>query len=366
VGGIQHSVYQVCCHLPDADPIVVTPDQPGAKAFDVRQSFPVVRTPCSSRHRRLSYGAFCALALGIGLSRRLDVTLCGHVLAAVPALGLRRLRGTPVVVMAHSQEIRAGRRRKLAESVLHEADLVVANSEFTRTVLVELGVPPERVRKVNPPVSASNGIGQGSPWEVRQRFGLGGGPLLLTVARLAERYKGHDAAIRALPLIRSKIPGVRLVLAGDGPLGGYYARLAHSLGVEAAVSFLGSVGGADLAALYSACDVFIMLSRESRIAGGAEGFGIAFVEASLSGKPVVGGRSGGIPDAVQDEVTGILVDPGNIQAIADAVVQLLQNPKQARRLGENGRRFALSQFSPARIAGIFRQVLLEAATHRRS
>jgi phosphatidylinositol alpha-1,6-mannosyltransferase len=363
-GGIQQYVYQLCRHLPDIRWAVVAPDHPEAKPFDCQQSFPVFRSPNWTRHRRASFAAFCGLALAIGLRRRFDVILCGHVLGGVPALALRRVRGIPVVVMAHSQEIRTRRRRRLAERVLRQADLTVANSEFTRKTLTDLGVSPARIRKVNPPVSLPNASGPDDSAEARRRFGLGGEPLILTVSRLAERYKGHDAVIRVLPLIRSKAPGARLVLAGDGPLRGFYARLAKSLGVEEAVVFLGSVGGADLAALYAACDVFLMLSRESRIAGGAEGFGIAFLEAGLSGKPVVGGRSGGIPDAVQDEVTGLLVDPTDTQAIAEAVVNLLEQPDRARRLGENGRRLAMSQFAPARIADLFCEVLLEAAARR--
>ena len=364
VGGIQNYLYQLCAHLPDAELVVVAPDHPGARAFDGHQRFRVIRTASRGKLGRLSFGVFCAAAMGVGLTGGFDVIVCGHFLAGVPALVLRRLRGVPVVVLAHSQEVRARQRRELARRVFQRADRAIANSEFTRAVLMGVGVSPDRIRKVNPPAHLPNSNGLGDPDEARRRFGLGGGPLLLTVSRLAERYKGHDTAIRALPLIRSKVPGVQHVLVGEGPLQGFYARLARSLGVEAVTVFLGRVEGADLAALYSACDVFVMLSRESRIAGGAEGFGIAFLEAGLGGKPVVGGRSGGIPDAVQDEVTGLLVDPTDIQVIADALVRLLTNPGLARRLGENGQRLAVAQFAPPRIAGIFRDVLLEAVAHR--
>ena len=363
VGGIQSYVYQLCAHLPDAELVVVAPDHAGARVFDARQRFRVVRTASRGKLGRLSFGVFWAAAVGVGLTGRFDVIVCGHFLAGLPALALRRLRGVPVVVMAHSQEVRARQRRELARTVFQRADRAIANSEFTRGVLMEVGVPPDRIRKVNPPVHLPNGDGMGDPQEARRRFGLGGGPLLLTVSRLAERYKGHDTTIRALPLVRSKVPGVQHVLVGEGPLQGFYARLARSLGVDGVTVFLGRVEGADLAALYSTCDVFVMLSRESRIAGGAEGFGIAFLEAGLMGKPVVGGRSGGIPDAVQDEVTGLLVDPTDIQGVADALMRLLTNPDIARRLGENGRRLAVAQFAPPRIAGIFREVLLEVVTH---
>ena len=101
--------------------------------------------------------------------------------------------------------------------------------------------------------------------------------------------------------------------------------------------FVGQVGDDEVDAWYHACDVFVLASRESDVSGGAEGYGIVFVEASLRGKPVVGGRSGGIPDAVIDGETGLLVDPSDPADIAEAVTRLLTERELADRLGRGGR-----------------------------
>jgi phosphatidylinositol alpha-1,6-mannosyltransferase len=365
VGGIQKYVHQLCAYLSEARVVVVAPDHPDAPAFDAAQPFRIVRAIRVPGWKRLSFLLLCWQGLWTGLRDRFDVVVCGHLIVGPIAILLRRLRGVPYVTLAHAQEIRVHRRQRLARRVFRDAARVVGISDFTWDTLRSLGVPEDRIRKVTPGLDLQPIAEVGEGGEVRARLGLGDAPVLLTVARLAERYKGHDAVIRALPLIRAKVPRVRYVIAGDGPLRPFYARLAQSLGVEDAVVFTGTITGQDVAALYAAADVFIMASRESRIAGGAEGFGIVFLEASRMGKPVVGGRSGGIPDAVADGVTGLLVNPVDTREIADTVIGLLTDPGRARSLGENGRRMVLARFRPEQIAQEFRAVLAEVALIRR-
>src|SRR6185295_16313012 len=111
-------------------------------------------------------------------------------------------------------------------------------------------------------------------------------------------------------------------VVGDGPRRPYLERLAASLNVSDAVRFVGGASDAEVDAWYRRCDVFVLAGRESEVSGGAEGYGLVFVEANLRGKAVVGGRSGGIPDAIVDGETGLLVDPLDIGAITDAIVRL--------------------------------------------
>lgn len=361
IGGIQRYVHQLCTYMPDATVAVVAPDHPEAAGFDRAQPFRVVRAIRLPGWKRFSYLALCCTGLWTGIRSRFDVVACGHLIAGPIAILIRRLAGIPYVVLAHAQEVRVQRRQALARRVFREATRVIGISDFTRVTVRSLGVPEERIRKVTPGLDLQQFRQPGESDRARRRLGLGDGPVLLTLARLAERYKGHDVVIRAFPLIRAKVPRVRYVIAGDGPLRPFYARLARTLGVDDAVVFTGPLEGQDLNDLYAAADVFIMASRESRIAGGAEGFGIVFLEASAMGKPVIAGRSGGIPDAVAEGVTGLLVNPTDIQEIADAVVALLTDRERARTLGENGRRRVLAQFRPEKIAQEFRTVLAEVA-----
>ena len=109
--------------------------------------------------------------------------------------------------------------------------------------------------------------------------------------------------------------------------------------------FLSGVKDGELAAYYRSCDIFVLVSKEISDQGLVEGFGIVFLEAGLCSKPVIGGRSGGIPDAVADGVTGILVDPADKHAIASAIIRLLTDRELAKEMGENGRRRIENEFN---------------------
>ena len=160
------------------------------------------------------------------------------------------------------------------------------------------------------------------------------------MARL-EWHKGIDTVIKALPAVRAAHPGTRYAVAGVGERGPHLERLARELGLGDAVRFLGAVSDDDLPAVYNAADLYVGASRRHDLL--AEGFGISLVEASACGLAVVGGRSGGVPDAVREGETGILVDPDDPQAVAAGINSLLADSDRRRRLGAAGRR-AVEEF----------------------
>jgi phosphatidylinositol alpha-1,6-mannosyltransferase len=166
------------------------------------------------------------------------------------------------------------------------------------------------------------------------------------VARLEQRYKGHDVLIRALPLVRARIPSVRLQVVGDGVLRPVYEGFAASLGLDGSVEFLGPVDDATRDELLARAHVFAMPSRLP-FDGGGEGFGIVYLEAGAHGLPVVAGRAAGALDAVVDGETGLLVDPADHVALAAAIVELLSDRAKASALGERGRARAASFSWPA-------------------
>jgi phosphatidylinositol alpha-1,6-mannosyltransferase len=127
------------------------------------------------------------------------------------------------------------------------------------------------------------------------------------------------------------VPDVTYLIVGSGPQAGL-DHLACELGVRDHVIFTGLVPDEDLPAIYALCDVFAMPSRQNLVEHSVEGFGLVFLEANACGKPVIGGRSGGISDAVVDGVTGFLVNPQDPQEIANVLKILLTNRELARRL----------------------------------
>ena len=161
--------------------------------------------------------------------------------------------------------------------------------------------------------------------------------VLLTVSRLME-YKGIQRVIEAMPRVLTKVPDARYVVVGDGDYREELVSLAKASPARDSITFTGAVTESEKFTHYNRCSVFVMPSEQ-------EGFGIVFLEANAFGKPVIGGDVMGVPEAITDSETGLLVDPHDVHAIADAVIRLLQNPDEARRLGENGRRRVESEFT---------------------
>lgn len=353
-GGVQNLLERLLARLSSQhELVVVTPRASAAdRDWDAGRPYRVVRAPAAGASR-LDLAVLSGRALVEALTFRPAVILCGHVLLGPVCRLIARLLRRPYVVMAYAYEIRAPRMARISRLALGGAARVVTISDFSRRAVEAHGVAPERVAVIQP----------GAAVGLRAPAGHAplpdAGEIVLSVGRLVDAYKGHDMVIRALPLILARFPATRYVIVGDGPLAGYLRRIAESVGVAGSVVFAGAASDAELDGWYRRCDVFVLASRESAVSGGAEGFGIVLVEAGLRGKPVVAGRSGGIPDAVVHEETGLLVNPVDVAEIADAIVRLLADRAYAARLGEQGRRRATGELSWDRYADRFQRVLGE-------
>jgi phosphatidylinositol alpha-1,6-mannosyltransferase len=352
-GGIQIWMHELARRLPDAEVRVLAPAAPGDRAFDAASGAQVRRLASARRSRAAWLAELTGRTLMTCLTWRPDLIVCGHVTTAPAALAGRILTRTPYVVFTYGYEIRRKRLRRTLSLLLRHAHHVIACSDFTRHAVLALGVPAERTRILYPGVDAER-------LTPDTRHPAPDTAVILSVSRLADMYKGHDTTIRALPLIKAKVPGVRYQVAGDGHLREYLRRVAESVGVEQDVEFLGEVTDDQLLDLYRSADVLAVLSRESASLGGAEGFGIVCLEAAACGVPVVAGRSGGLPDAVQHSVSGILVDPLDLGAAAEAIVALLGDPDRARRMGAAGRAAVLDHFTWDHMAKEARRLFEEA------
>jgi len=281
--------------------------------------------------------------------------------AGYPARWLSARHAVPYGVIVHGTELlllqakmhRSRFKRWTARQLLGGAAVVVANSRWTaalaRTVLDALDRPTlARDVRVVPLGTTPSHFRPGiDPRSVRAKYGLDGGPWLLTVSRL-DTHKGIDTAIRALPAVRAAFPTVRYAVAGVGSHRPEFERLVATLGLGDAVRFLGFVADDELPALYNAADLYVGASRRYDLL--AEGFGIALVEASACGLAVVAGDSGGVPDAVRDGETGLLVDPDDPAAVTVGITRLLGDPALRRRLGDAGRRAVETYYNWDRVA----------------
>src|SRR5262249_28770373 len=154
--------------------------------------------------------------------------------------------------------------------------------------------------------------------------------LFLTVARLIPR-KGIDTVLRALATVVLSVPRVAYCIVGEGPEEARLKTLVNDYGLTPHVIFAGALEFGALAAAYRAADVFVMTPRES--GHSVEGFGIVYLEAGAFGLPVIGSRSGGVPDAIIDGETGLLVEPDDAEGLARILVRLLTDRALATRLG---------------------------------
>jgi phosphatidyl-myo-inositol dimannoside synthase len=317
-GGIQQTAARLAEHLP-ADTRVVTLGAAfdGDAALNVRR----VRSPRAS-----GPAAVAALNLGglrEGFSYRPDAILSLHIFAAPAAAALARLLGRPWVQYVHAMEL--PQRPGLARFALRRADAIVAVSEYTRSLALAAGAESLRVHIIPPGVDET---ARAAGAERARR------PTVLTISRLAERYKGHDTMARAIPLVAAAVPDVEWVVIGDGPLRGPLEALAGAPSNH--VRFLGGVDDEQRDGWLDRAHVFAMPSRLPGGGFAGEGYGIVFLEAGAHGLPCVAGELGGSADAVLDGETGLTVDATDHVAVADAIAKLLLDPELRARLGEGG------------------------------
>jgi len=277
--------------------------------------------PVGIRQARATYGrlGFVLAALRAAWRERpLDIVFCGHVFMAPLALWLARLTGARCWVQAHGTDVWTGRRPAVRRAI-EAADMVTSVSRYTRQSLLGwIDLAPERVRVLPDTVRDMFRPGASS-CDVRKRYDLGQGPLLLTVGRLAasERYKGHEQIFAVLPALRARFPDLVHVVVGDGDDRRWLeARAAELAGDPRTVRFLGYVPDGDLPDLYRQADLYVMPSSQ-------EGFGIVYLESAACGLRVLGGLGGGSGDAIPNEAIGLRVDPADREALIGAIVRLL-------------------------------------------
>jgi len=244
---------------------------------------------------------------------------------------------------------------RLRRRALQLATLVLAPSHSTAEYLVSAqGVAPERIRvlpwALDPDFETK--ISGDSPAHLPAEFPRG--RVILTVGRwlAAERYKGMDTLIQALPRLLLRWPDIQLVMVGSGDDREWLENIARDSGVQRHVHFLSGITYDELSACYAASELFALPSR-------GEGFGFVYLEAMARGKPVIGGAHGGAPEVIQDGVTGYLVQHGDTVQLATSIDALLSTPELAKQMGTRGRERVQNEFRFSMFAKAFKKILRE-------
>jgi len=332
----------LCANFTRLRPIVVARDVPGAREYDREQAFRIVRTRLPVRRSAAHLPQMLARAAAEAARSRPAVVLASHVLTMPLAMALRK----PWVGFLHGSELGAGWSARLAPRFLPRADALVANSHATADLAKRIAGP--RKAMMVTPLGVDPKHFHPAATDLPAEWQLDEAKVLLTVARLDQLRKGHDVVLEALPSVARRVPNVRYVIAGEGPLRPELERRAATLGVAERCVFAGRVPERQLAALYERADVFVMPSRAE--AGSYEGFGIVYVEAAAHGTPSVAGNQGGAVDAVLDGQTGLLVNPRQPSEVAEAASRLLTDDLLRKQLGEQARRRAKNELTWPKIA----------------
>src|ERR1700749_892025 len=352
-GGIQSFVHELALRLDPGQLTVYAPKWDGAAAFDAAAPFEVVRHPTSlmiggpSVRRR---------AVELARSRQAEVVIFG---ASAP-LGLitpvlRKAGVKKAIAITHGHG--AGWAalpvaRQLLRRIGDETDVMTYLGDYFRVRLAG-ALSPEaaaRMARLHPGVDAGTFRPDESARRlIRDRHGLGDRPVVVCVSRLVPR-KGQETLPRAWPAVIEEIPDAVLLIAGRGPYAKALRQLAEQAGGAGSVIFTGPVPQDELSAHHAAGDVFSVPCRTRGGRRDGEGLGIVSLEASAAGLPVVGGDSGGAPDAILEGETGYAVGGPGVGAVADRLIALLAAPARARAMGRRGQAWTEQEWDWSRVA----------------
>lgn len=347
-GGIANISYNIAKNLSAENGVllVVAPTIKGHKGFDNKSNIITFRITNRKMLREVVL-FFTMLYLIFKFKIEVIYNLTWYPSAAVSYF-ISVLTGIPYVIHVYAMDYFEDRRgffnkikynwlrTFIKKLTFNRAKRIIALSSFMKDRLIVRGIDALKIKVVPPGVDPKRFIPHLDAKDVILKHRLEDKKVLLTVSRLDD-YKGHDMVIKALPKLISKFSDLVYLIVGTGPHEESLRKLVEKFDLNDHVIFEGWVYDETLLSLYyNACDIFIMLSREVYDEAKVEGYGVVFLEASACGKPIVAGKSGGIEDAVIDAVTGILVDPLNLDEIDRAVTKILSDRHYAEFLGTNG------------------------------
>lgn len=234
-------------------------------------------------------------------------------------------------------------KRFLTKRILTKAQIIICANRYTLEEVKKYYPQVARVEVVNPGVEVDV-ISSSLTDKVSQRFEL------ITVGRLVKR-KGVDMTLQAIAHLKPLIPKLHYTIIGTGPDRQYIEDIIRELRIESSVTLVTNASDSEKALYLSQADIFVMPTRN--INGDYEGFGIVYLEAGVYKKPVIAGRSGGIGDAVSDNVNGLLVNGEDYTEIAEAIIRLYNDEALRIRLGNAGYERSLESTWQKRVTAIY-------------
>lgn len=348
-GGIETFVHGLIERLPRGSVVVYTSAQPDSERFDAKwlNDFGVEVIRDRSKIL-LPTPRVIKACQKIVKSRNLTRVAFG---AAAPlgimARAMRSAGAEKIVALTHGHEVWWAKVPPFSFAIKfmsQSIDAITYLGDYTRGEISK-AISKSDVNKlvqIAPGIDVDHFVPTDSS-ELRAQLGLIDKSVIISVGRLVHR-KGQDKLISALPAIRSEVPNVHLVLVGVGPHQKYLENLVSKLNLTDCVTFIGRINYTELPKYICVGDIFAMPSRSRFFGLEVEGLGIVYLEASACGLPVVGGKSGGAPDAVLVGETGVVVDGTDTSEIASACIDLLNNPELCALMGATGRAWIIENW----------------------
>lgn len=345
-GGIETFVIGLLERLPKGEVIVYTSTQGDTKAYDQQwmERFGVEVIRDRSKILLPSPRVIFALRKVIRARRIKRIWFGAAAPLGISARWLRIGSVDRIVALTHGHEVWWAKIPPFSW-LLNEAgrniDIVTYLGDFTAKALAKV-VPSEKLVQIAPGIDTDNFSPKDGSAR-RSELGLANRPVIISVGRLVHR-KGQDRLVEAMPLIKREVPDAALVFVGEGPHRKKLDSLIAEHGLEDDVFFLGRIEYSKLSEYISIGDIFAMPSRSRFFGLEVEGLGIVYLEASATGIAVIGGDSGGAPDAVLDGATGFVVNGNDLSAISKRAIELLNDPKLRQQFGDRGREWALENW----------------------
>ncbi len=349
-GGIETFVIGLIERLPHNSVIVYTSRQDGSEPFDKKWFTEFGVEVIRDRSR--------ILLPSLRVGRKVRALVCSRGIttvffgAAAPlgllSQGLRRSGVKRIVALTHGHEVWWAKVWPFSwamHRIGNGVDNLTYLGNLTRTEISRAlsQRAADSMRKIAPGIDTNHFAPRADAQALRAELGLSQKKVIVSVGRLVHR-KGQDTLIESMPKILVQIPDAHLLFIGEGPYKDYLVKRAAELKVSHAITFIGRIQYAELPRYICVGDIFAMPSR-SRLAGlEVEGLGIVYLEASACGLAVIGGKSGGAPDAVLEGETGFAVDGTSADSVAEAAITLLGDPERARQMGARGRQWIIDEW----------------------
>lgn len=349
-GGIETFVIGLIERMPHGSVVVYTSQQGDTSEYDHRwlteYGVEVIRDRSKILLPSFRVGrALRALLASRGIK---NVFFGAAAPLAILSQGLRKAGATRIVALTHGHEVWWAKVwpftiaiRRIGNGV----DVLTYLGDFTKNAISRSlsSTAQTSMVRIAPGIDTSHFAPVSDAQQLKKELELDQKRVIVSVGRLVHR-KGQDTLVEALPAILKEFPDAHLLFVGVGPHLEYIHKRAIQLGVLGSISFVGRVQYNELPRFISVGEIFAMPSR-SRLAGlEVEGLGIVYLEASACGLPIVGGRSGGAPDALLEGETGYAVDGLKPDDVAAAVGKLLRDPESAAAMGKRGREWIIQEW----------------------